>query len=1151
MFFDCKKRGVFSMTSMNRRRHAKFLLSCLFTAVIVLAAGSLHAEKTEILWKYEPPAGYVDASPAVADLTGDGHADLVIGTTAGLVIALTSGGEEIWRHEMQGPISVSPSIGDLNNCAGDEVVVMNRLGTIHCLSAATGTFIWEQSLPAPLQWGETVLAIADLDNDGKLEIVTGNSSSTVVCLNGDGEIVWQYKGDHGITQAPALADLNNDGFLEVLVSGNVVPLVCLSHEGEELWRLENAIGSNPLVYDLDGDHHPEILIGCGSQFRVIDGNGKERWSYPMQREMDGALTVVDADGDGEVEIYLIDLSGNLVSLNPEGRLRWQADVKERVRRSPTVGDVDGDGVQEIIVAGYDNTMYIFEPDGRLDTKVPVQGGTNCAVTLLPLQNGKPGLLVAPNNQALSMHCFSDAQANVPLLWPEYLYDSQRNGAGTKAAQQPTVEFSLTYGERYVGVNLMEIQVDNPDGRNLHIELTSQRDHDAPAVSALSTNDKDISLSLSYTLPANKATNLTLSAVIKEGDKVLEQRNQKTYVVPFSKELADLERSLSDSYTQIARLADTGGFEERNYFLQGKLQSYRERVQQLSTATDGEIIDLRNDIRAYLTEVNALNATVAAAAQAGANGKSLLLSSANPWAPFGGFQELAEGRMNDEPITIEAFSGETESAALNLFNLTNMTRSFRVELEALRCGDAEVPARDCITLHEVIAVPTEMRDFSADAIPLLNKAQLIQISPWSAAQIWLNVDTKPLAAGEWTASLVLRSLDVESICETAPINIHVWAPQLPETQPLSLCHWGYVHSSVLKDYPEEALQDQVRNGTNVFVGTFFPRATYDEQGEIIGAIDFTDHDSYVTRHAPHGTILFFNYQHALKGPGGQNEEAYAKAHLTWLRAWVAHLKELGVGYDGFALYPVDEPGLNDGLVEIHQRMAKLAREADPNILMYTDPVARITEDELKEMLPYVDIWCPNRDGLILEKTNKAKLDIIKASGKQIWTYACEPNAKHQSPLGYYRGQAWLAWQHGLTGIGFWSYCTSRDDPWFLPSLRHDYLMVYPGDGVVSSKRWEAVRDGIEDYSMLHLLRSLVDNAPDAMETEALDKAHTLLNEKATVIGEFCGVDQDGTVPGTDGLAGARRISDKRWETIRTVRRELAELLTQLNTAANVN
>ncbi len=1116
----------------------------LLLTTLYLCSTLAYGNTPETVWTYAPPSGYVDASPGVADLNGDGHPDLVIGTTAGMIIALSSDAQELWRQEMRGPMSVSPSIGDLTGQEGLEVLVMNRQGQLRCLAGNTGDLVWETSIPGRLQWGETVLALGDINGDGALEIVTGDQDGVVVCLNGAGELVWQYQGQHGITQAPALADLTGDGMMEVLVGGNLIPLVCLSHEGKELWKLDEGIGGNPLVYDINKDGTPEILIGAGVNLTVLDAKGAVDWTYQMQREMDGALTVADANEDGEMEIYVVDLAGKMVCLSSAGQLRWEADVEERVRRSPSVGDVDGDGLQEILVAGYSNTVHVFEPDGRLEAGISAPGGINSTATLLPLMDGTPGILLTPSNDAMRMFRFPGAKSDAVLLWPEYQYDSRRNGYVPAEAEESQVWLLMDFGRRYVGTNAALALVENPECRELEVSLEAVRDGGAPSTATITSKETKIILRLSYTIPTNQAINLMLSCVVKEGDRVLARRKETNYVIPFLTELRDAEMNLDAADRRIEQLKDRSGLEERACFLRAKLEKLRPLILKAGTMPEEAGIAVRNALQEFLPKLETLANTAMHAAEAAETGSTIFARAANPWAPFGGLEELTEGRGDQAALAVEAFSGETESAALNLFNLGSRDRTFRVTLEGLKQGDTEVPARDLITLHEVVAVPTEMRDFSEDAIPLLNSANLIQVSTWDARQLWLNISTEGLAPGEWTGSVQLRSLDIEPVSISTDIKLTVWAPKLPETQPLSLCHWGYVHSSVLKDYPEAALADQVHNGTNVFVGLFYPRSEYNEQGELTGAPDFTDHDAYVKQHAPHGTILFCGYQGALKGPGGQESEAYAKAHVAWLRAWVAHLKELGVSYDGFALYPVDEPGLSDGLVELYLRMAKLAREADPNIQMYTDPVGRITEDELRDMLPYVDIWCPNRRGLILDKTNTAKLDIIKNSGATVWTYECDSNAKHQSPLGYYRAQAWLAWHHGMTGIGFWSYCTSQDDPWFLPTLRHDYLMVYPGDGVVSSKRWEAVRDGIEDYSMLTVLRDIVNQPPATATPEDLEAARALLGAEADAVALFCGLDDDDTLPGADGLPGVRRITDKRWETILTVRRELAGVLTRL-------
>ncbi|HEX72073.1 MAG TPA: DUF4091 domain-containing protein, partial [Candidatus Hydrogenedentes bacterium] len=684
----------------------------------------------------------------------------------------------------------------------------------------------------------------------------------------------------------------------------------------------------------------------------------------------------------------------------------------------------------------------------------------------------------------------------------------------------------------------------PEGRAVEVRIEVTQNGAMLPASSVASSEQMIEHEFSYSVPANQAVNLTLSCAVLEEGRILVRRTHTAYLAPFVQELGDASRMLAETEALLPQLIDAAGLEERHSFLQARLGKLEPKILTAGALTESGRGDLRNATHAFINEVKRLRDVARAARYAAEKGNVVFLVAANPWAPFGGLDEIGEGRVDNAALAVEAFHGETESAALNIFNMSSRPRTFRVTLDGMKREAAAVPARDAVSLHEVVAVPTQMRDFSADALPLLNGAELLHVPAWDARQLWLNINTAALSPGEWSGRLRLGSLDIEPIAAEADIRLTVWGPRMPGEQPLSLCHWGYVHRSMLKDWPEEALADQVRNGTNVFVGTIHPAATYNEQGEIVGDIDFSAHDAYVKRHAPHGMILFFNYQRSLKGPGDMDSDAYAKAHVQWLRAWAAHLKQLGVDHAGYALYPVDEPGLSDGLVEHYLLMAKLAREADPDILLYTDPVGRITEDELREMTPYVDIWCPNRNGLILDDKNAAKLDIIKGSGATVWMYECDGNVKHQSPLGYYRAQAWLAWHHGMTGIGFWSYCTSQDDPWFRPTLRHDYLMVYPGRGVVSSKRWEAVRDGVEDYTMLAKLRGLVEAAEDNIDAEDLDAARALLSEGVHTIAVFCGMDDDNTLPGPDGMSCVRRVADTRWKKIQDARRALAGLLARI-------
>ena len=1128
-------------------------------AVLPLAQG---ANAIETLWTYAPPAGYADTSPAVGDIDNDGEPEIAIATTGGSIVALNKHGEQLWRRDMEDAISIPPTLGDVTGDGAIEVLAMSNSGLMLCLEGASGNPLWTWRFAGKVDWGTTAIVAEDLDGDGEAEVIAGDNLGTVACLTGQGEVLWTYSGSHGATLCPAVGDLDGDGLHEVVVGGMKTPLVCLSHEGKKRWALDGpAQGSSPVICDLDGDGRLEIVVGIDAKLAAVSADGAIIWTHDMKREIDGAITAADADNNGEPEIYAIDLAGLLACISPNGALLWTADVEERVRRSPSVANVDGDDALEILVAGYSGALHVFTPDGRLKERIADIGKSNSTATIADLLgDGRPCVIFPVDGSQVRAFRWEDAQPGATVLWPEYRLRATRGASVIAESYEPEARIAgIDFGKLYVGSNMFRVSLDNPLERELTVNLEIARNNGAPATLALSSSEKLIEHALSYTITGREAVTLDFACTILDGEKVLVKRTRGFHVVPFMKELADAGRAVSELETLLPRLGDARGIEDRVYYLKSKLPPLRERAVVASGMTGAERVALHKE----LTEVHERGGVLLGLARAAvvAGTGTIVLSAANPWAPFGGLEELGEGRLEAPALNVEAFHGEIESVALNIFNFGSRALTLRVEPGPLEPASGEtqdaIPAREVIVAHEVLDVPTQTQDMSADAIPKLNQAQTIRIAPWDARQLWLNVDTKRLTPGVWSGRILLRSLDVWPIEATAKLTVTVWDAKLPERSPLRLCHWGYVHSSILKDQPGAALEDQVSHGTNVFVATFAPRADFDGNGALAGEIDFSQHDAYVKRHAPHGIILFCGYQGSLRGPGGHDSPAYKKAHVTWLRAWVEHLAELGVDYDGFALYPIDEPGLREGLVDRYIEYGKLAREADPKILMYTDPVntdneRHITPEELKRMAAYVDIWCPNRGGFLLEErsglfNNKGAemLAFMKSTGGAVWTYECSDHAKRQSPLGYYRAQAWLAWHHGLTGIGFWSYCTSADDPWYRPAKSNDYLLVYQGDGVVASKRWEAIRDGIEDYGMLAQLREAAGKAEARGGAEqTVRQARRLLDETASAIARFCGRDRFCTLPGEDGLPGVRRLADERWREIQSARRDIARLLSAL-------
>jgi outer membrane protein assembly factor BamB len=1123
--------------------NSNFALAATILCAFMNLAGA--QEPPEVIWSYAPDMGGIDTSAAIGDVDGAPGNEVVVAGTAGEVTALSATGAVLWIINLPGPLSITPTVADICDDAAAEVLVLNNKGTLYCLEGRTGVERWVFPMPREISWGATAVVVTDTNGDGTQDIILGDSGGGLACVSGEGRLLDMKSHELGSVLCPTVGDVDGDARPDIVLGGSESPVLCLhASDGKQRWRVEGAgQGASPVLANILGDEKLEIIGAVDEAVTAFSAEGDVLWSYGMHQKLDSAITVADADNDGELEIYAADLLGYFVCLSATGDLRWDMELGGRVRRSPTVGDVDGDGVNEILVAGYTSAVHVFDPTGKLEQKIALGGPSNGSAVLADLSgDGTPSMVCTTSNKGLQVFRWSTAQPNATLPWPEYRGDSFR----TACMEKPVAITRFDGGRGFVGLNICRVEVENPQNKKLTVALFQSGGLKSLTLShkRIVSSDSVVVLELPYSvLVSSSQTLFRLHCSVKDetGRQLLERHELKN-PQPVEAPLEATEGTLDALEKLCAQLRDPRLPQGRIAVMRMQANECRAQVDAEGPMPQAEKRRLARELRVLAEESDALLAVVKGAVQAQADGDSSIVAcAANPWAPFGGMQELAEGRFTEDNLQAAAFAGETESVALNVFNLGGETRVFRVMPGDITQGDSVVSWKETLSLHEVIDIPAQSGQQSPDALPELNQGQLLIVPAWEARQLWININTDALKPGAWNMPLLLRSVDGDDLRVETDLNITVWDAALPEEQPLRLCHWGYVHSSVLKDQPEAAVADQVAHGTNVFVGLFYPRATYDETGAIVGEIDFTAHDAYIKQYGPHGMILFCGYQGALKGPVGQDSEAYGKAHVTWLRAWVAHLKELGVDYADFALYPVDEPGLqgNTELSRRYIRMAKLAREADPNIQMYTDPVEAITMEELEAMKDYVDIWCPNRGGLLLEE-NVEKMDFIRATGETLWTYECRHDAKQQTPLGYYRGQAWLAWARDLTGVGYWSYCTTRDDPWFRPDSGNDYLFIYQGKGVVSSKRWEAIRDGVEDYSMLDRLRAAAKKGgPDA------EKAKKLLDEDASRIGGFCSLNPDETTPILSvGPAQARKIADEQWKDLQQTRAAVAQYLDAL-------
>ena len=294
-------------------------------------------------------------TPALGDIDGDGRVEIVTLTPAGAFQAFDHDGNKKWElptawgsPDPGQPLdySAAAALADLDNDGDVEIVAGNKI-VDHL-----GTSVLDLPLDAG-NWSATVPA--DLDGDGDLEVVMGRSA-----YHHDGSVLWTTNLQRGY---PQVADLDGDGLPEVLLTNND-GLNLIEHDGSITYQGLRPTGDPTgfttwlrpaTVHDFDGDGAPEYAVSSANNYSVYEADATIVWSAPVQ-DFSGiaAGTAFDFLGDGvaeamytdEINLYVFDGMGNVLFQVPRG--------SGTLSEYPVVVDVDNDGSAEILFVSNSN-----------------------------------------------------------------------------------------------------------------------------------------------------------------------------------------------------------------------------------------------------------------------------------------------------------------------------------------------------------------------------------------------------------------------------------------------------------------------------------------------------------------------------------------------------------------------------------------------------------------------------------------------------------------------------------------------------------------------------------------------------------------------------------------------------------------------------
>jgi choice-of-anchor A domain-containing protein/RHS repeat-associated protein len=369
-----------------------------------------------------PTSQQVMMTPVVADLTGDGVPEIIY-TTAGSatseyahdsVIRAVDGrtGESVWNtgrltfytyylgqaypYDLEPFYTTTPAVGDIDGDGKNEVIVTYGYNQddseqdptfIVCLNF-DGTFRWKADYNFYPSMHHGGAALADLDHDGKSEIVIGSQ-----VYNYDGSLRWgKYYGQGSSNgtygsganwwDAPLsiVADLDLDGTPEIIAGRSV-----FRADGTEWWAAATS-DSYTAVGQFDEDPYPEIVsvsrqaaAPYRSVVNLFNHDGTIVWQNKLLPDtaviQGGPPLVADVDGDGKLEIGVAGRNYYTV-FNDDGTVLWYRTIFDNSAfTGSTAFDFEGDGKAEIV---YNDQEYLWiynGADGTVLSKIPNSSGT--------------------------------------------------------------------------------------------------------------------------------------------------------------------------------------------------------------------------------------------------------------------------------------------------------------------------------------------------------------------------------------------------------------------------------------------------------------------------------------------------------------------------------------------------------------------------------------------------------------------------------------------------------------------------------------------------------------------------------------------------------------------------------------------------------
>jgi hypothetical protein len=381
-------------------------------------------------------------------------------------------------------------------------------------------------------------------------------------------------------------------------------------------------------------------------------------------------------------------------------------------------------------------------------------------------------------------------------------------------------------------------------------------------------------------------------------------------------------------------------------------------------------------------------------------------------------------------------------------------------------------------------------------------------------VWLTFHAVGVEPGQHAGKLVFRAEGLDPLA--VPVRFRVWPQEMPSQATLWLGGWDYTDGDSTYGVTPENREAFLRHLREHFVNTPWASGGVMLQFAMPSGdpaavrLDTRQFDAWIARWPNASRYMVFLAVGANFAGSEMGRPEFDRRVGAWITAWVRHLASKGIAPDRLGLLIHDEPNESTDARPI-VAWAKALRAAQPKVLIWLDPTYQDPRKAPPELFEVCDILCPNRPMWLSggKPFEQFYLD-QKRQGRTLQFYSCSGPAKLLDPYSYHRLQAWHAWHVGGTGSFFWAFGdNSGSSSW------NEYLAVagpftplfLDRQTVVPGKHMEAIRESVQDYECLAMLREAVRRAKSAGRADAaVTQAECLLHAGVAELLASPGVDQ---------------------------------------------